>query len=496
MKSMRTLMFAGIAAAGLALAGCGSDGGPSQSELDAAVEAEKERTAAAEEERDELQEQIAALRETLGIDENADPEATITELQADLKELQDEQTARMEAAAEEERKQMAAEMAATAMKLHDGLEHGLGDTTNVRTAVYANSNAGPDISVTIGSADAVSLSEDDDAMVAANHGWEGQRFTAEPEGDAGTYEAVVYSNVGEPMEGAKFNDTDNGGYALDATTGETTSVTGLSGHVTGRVDSPSFDQSAGTKEFELGENMVRVILAGSYRGVDGTYYCTPTDASTNCSAAVAAMGFTLAGGTWTFKPGNPEARFMDVPDTSYASYGWWIHKSEDGNMFTASAFAVNRGTVAAAETISTLQGKATYMGGAAGKYALHSTTGGTNDAGHFTAKATLEADFGDDMITGTIDNFMGADGEARDWSVELMEQGIGDTGTILGDDGTGTAKMTKWTIDGEAAEAAGQWSGNLYDNGDDDVPQVATGEFYSEFGRDGRMVGAFGANKQ
>ena len=77
-----------------------------------------------------------------------------------------------------------------------------------------------------------------------------------------------------------------------------------------------------------------------------------------------------------------------------------------------------------------------------------------------------------------------------------MEQGVGDTGTILGDDGTGEAKMTKWTIDGTAAVAAGQWSGSLKDNGDDDVPRVATGTFYSTYGTAGKMGGAFGASKE
>ena len=194
---------------------------------------------------------------------------------------------------------------------------------------------------------------------------------------------------------------------------------------------------------------------------------------------------------------------MNEPDDIYASYGWWLHKSEDGETFTASAFAENRGTVLAAASIDTLQGTATYMGGAAGKYSLRGDTGGTNDAGHFTARAMLEADFGDDMITGTIDNFMGADGESRNWSVELMEQGINSTGTILGDDGNGSAgtdeKMTKWTIDGTAGAAGGQWSGTLYDNGDDGVPKVGTGTFHSTYGHggnDGRMVGAFGVNVQ
>ena len=59
-------------------------------------------------------------------------------------------------------------------------------------------------------------------------------------------------------------------------------------------------------------------------------------------------------------------------------------------------------------------------------------TGGTNDAGHFTARATLNANFNDDTITGTIDQFMGADGQSRNWSVELKESVIADGGAISG----------------------------------------------------------------
>ena len=346
------------------------------------------------------------------------------------------------------------------------------------------------------------LTEDEDAVVAALAGWEGMSFTAEPEADdAGTYEAVVYSNVGEPTEGAKFNDTANGGYALNATTGETESVTGLTGHATSRVASPSFDQGAGTKAFKPGTNDLRIVVAGSYRGVAGTYYCAPTDRAVGCTAAVAAEGFTLAGGTWTFKPTNPEARFMDVPDALYASYGWWTHTSEDGKSVIVSAFTANRGTgdgaVTAASGVTALLGTATYSGGAAGKYALQSSTGGTNDSGHFTADATLEADFGDDMITGTIDNFTGADGMSRDWSVMLNETDISDTGVIDGTDAADAQVGTVWTIGGTAAEKSGQWSGALWDNdATTTVPQVATGTFHSTYGTDGRMVGAFGADEE
>ena len=156
----------------------------------------------------------------------------------------------------------------------------------------------------------------------------------------------------------------------------------------------------------------------------------------------------------------------------------------------------DKGYVPAATDIEALRGTAKYMGGAAGKYALYSSTGGTNDAGHFTAKATLEADFNADMISGTIDTFMGADDMARNWSVELKKSGVGEDGKIIGSDGTGKAMMTVWTIGGTAAPAAGQWSGMLKDKGDDNVPKVGTGTFHSEYSTSGRMVGAFGVNKQ
>ena len=95
-------------------------------------------------------------------------------------------------------------------------------------------------------------------------------------------------------------------------------------------------------------------------------------------------------------------------------------RPHDGDL-TASAFADRQGCRPDATGITALRGTATYTGGAAGQYALRSSTGGTNDAGSFTARAKLDADFNDDTITGTIDNFMGADGKSRNWSVELKE---------------------------------------------------------------------------
>ena len=414
-----------------------------------------------------------------------------------------------EAAEEEQRKAeeaARAAMAVTASKLYAGI--GAAPLTGHTVAVDGTSGVWSVDPNDVAPANLANqaLEADEDTEVAARHGWEGSRHTASGDSVTGTYEAVIYSHIGDPTvtEGMAFNAV----YTLDATTGETTAVTGLTGHVTSRVASPSFDQDAGTKTFELPTNTVRVVLAGSYQGVPGTYYCTPTGGGTDCSAAKADMGFTLAGGTWTFKPTNPTMKLMDTsaPDGNYASYGWWLHKAANDGAFTASAFAVYRGTDPGTVGIADLRGSATYTGGAAGKYSLRGDTGGTNDAGHFTADVTLEATFAEThSIEGTVDNFIGADGESRDWSVALGKSVIADGGGITGGlaadgtpDGANTGnQMTTWTIGETASDAAGQWSGDLREQGDDGVPAIATGTFHSTYGQngnDGRMVGAFGAN--
>ena len=424
-------------------------------------------------------------------------------------------------------------MAATAAKLYAGIDAPMGDPNSPaatdRAAAYNDAGtptgAAVDahILVTIGDGTntptAIVLSEDKKTTVAANHGWAGKRY-ADPAGDD-EYEAFVYSNVEDPTEGDKFGQvgvtTPVTGYQYGlSATGQIDVNTSTTAAYVDLIDSSNFDQSAGVKRFPLpdpnpGQATV-VSVAGTFHGVSGTYTCTP--GATVCAANVSGDGFQLGtvpsatdatftdgGGTWMFKPSNPEARVMEAADMAYASYGWWIKKAEHDGPFTASAFVDVKGAVADAAGLDALNGTATYKGGAAGKYALSSSTGGTNDAGHFTARATLEADFTNNTdsmaITGTIDMFMGADGMSRDWEVALKGSAIANTGGI-GNDGTSATSPggTIWTIGEDAADAAGSWTGALRNNGADGVPQVATGTFYSTYGTAGKMVGAFGANKE
>ena len=414
-------------------------------------------------------------------------------------------TAQMAFDAAEDEDQKAADAAAMAdaKKLHAGI--GDEPLAAARVGEYGTGNDADKISVTTGTgATPQLLSEDKDATVVANHGWTGKKYTASGTNVTGTYEAYVYSNVGEPTMGKKFGNAATGAdFEYLLVDGALNVANGLTDANADKVVLTGVTRTAGTETFKLPDpntnNEQFITVPGSFHGVSGTYICdTGADRTGACTAAVAeTKGFTLGGtgGTWTFKPTDPNTRLMETPDGNYASYGWWLHKSADGNTFTASAFVDDKGT-GEGDTVSglgDLNGTATYMGGAAGKYALHSTTGGTNEAGHFIARATLEANFSEDSITGTIDNFMvGADGESRDWSVELKEAAIADGGAISRTD----ADDTVWTIGGTAADASGEWSGSLQDNGTDGVPKVGTGTFYTQFGRDGRMVGAFGVNKQ
>ena len=204
-------------------------------------------------------------------------------------------------------------------------------------------------------------------------------------------EAYVYSNVESPTMGKKFGSaaaaTPTGAYEYQLVDGALTIDT-TTAAVQARVALTGVTRTAGTETFNLPDPNPTgadiILIPGSHHGVSGTYNCTPSDADAGCSASVAASGFTLAGGAWTFTPSNAEARVMESADTAYASYGWWISKGANDGPFNASVFTGRFGADPTALTIGALRGTATYSGGAAGKYALSSSTGGTNDAGHFT----------------------------------------------------------------------------------------------------------------
>ena len=210
--------------------------------------------------------------------------------------------------------------------------------------------------------------------------------------------------------------------------------------------------------------------------------------------------------------GLPKGKLEDVvysnvessTDVNYASYGWWLFSSADNSRHTnvASAFSGEHRGVPDASGVNAWTGTVTYRGSAAGQYALRgSTSANPNDAGSFTARATLVADFGNNTapgtVSGTINNFVAADGRALNWSVQLQQSNIHPTnlpGSIP--ERGGTEQQTVWTMGGTAAPAAGRWNGRLLDQPTGvNIPKAIMGQFYSEYNTYGKIVGGFGANR-
>ena len=423
--------------------------------------------------------------------------------------------ARMAATDETERMEHAA-MVATAEKLFDGITaFNDGGGTSASEAERLVRWSGDNLQVGDGSAGTIlaPLEEDENTQVGMLHGWQGKRYTlaadddANQNDDAGSYEAIVYGNVGEPTKGKKFGGptapTADDDFQYQVTDGALTGVTLTDAAQAERIDLTNVTRTSGTETFKLPApnpgNVQNIMVPGTFHGVAGTYVCdTGAGRDAACTAAVAAKGFTLVG-TWTFRPTDASVRLTDTPDANYATYGWWLRTAPDGSL-SASAFHQDRGTAPAAVDITNLNGTATYVGGAAGKYAIAPATGGAHDAGHFTARATLTARFGNtddgsenNQLSGVIDEFTGGDGEPRNWKVEMT--GVPTNLSTAGAVAT-LPDSTVWTIGGDPAAKSGGWVAQLKEGGDDGVPEVVTGVFNTEYGNSGKMVGGFGANKQ
>ena len=337
-----------------------------------------------------------------------------------------------------------------------------------------------------------------------------------------TNEARVYTNKGsagsQPFSGT------NGKYTLITTPGPTRGYVEL-----GAADTPVTRASAaafthsGTQTHQVPAESDAFYVSGTYDGAPGRFRCVSDCSSTNDGTGnVSALG-----GTWHFRP-NAGA-MVSVPDAHYLYYGWWVSKDSDGDPTAASAFTGRVGTDPGNSTDGldngwsgdytavdpALTGSATYVGHAVGKFAMSNALDGTGNGGHFTADAELNATFSGAAtqvgVTGTIDNFRLNDGtDDPGWSVSLHRAGFGADGGITAstaDTTNTTADGTTWSIDGNPAGESGSWSGQMYDEKPGDpsptgpgdgsnIPTTVTGTFYSEFSAIGRMVGAFGANKQ
>ena len=190
-------------------------------------------------------------------------------------------------------------------------------------------------------------------------------------------------------------------------------------------------------------------VTGQYLGVSGTYTCGTADCA--LSRKMGTDDFTLGAGDWRFTPAA-NAMVM-VPDQDWMAFGLWLTAPNDPNgTHRIGQFFDGMDPYGTGEFPVGLKGKAEYKGGAFGLYEIDREEEegqlSTDEAGLFTAEATLTADFGDadavGSLSGEIDNFkdmsgryLGSDnrltpnspdgGGEGDWIVRLDDGVLGAT---------------------------------------------------------------------
>ena len=490
--------IAAVAVLGFGLAACGGGGNG-----DTSMEQPPPPPPTAAEQIAELQTQINALRAELGLDPIDIDE--LTGMVSDLTAERDRLKGQVDAADAAAKAAAAAAKKAMAAKLYAGLADGgaLNDATNPATIGITAAGLSADADGGGTTENPVTLRATD-ASHPSYGAWSATDYLRTVTGT--TDHAVIYNNRDTPrMElfAVKYatqlaEDTNNG--RLNNTFLTTAANAGF-------IASADFASGSGFVDHTDQDNDV-VKIRGTFNGGDGYYHCEQTG-GTACRSTVDGSGGITLGGGWSFEPDT--GTMARTPDAAYVVFGWW---SREGTASVdVATFAQAHGTNPTGAANVALVGTATYTGGAAGKYSINEPVDGDPNSGAFTAQAELTAKFGDvndaGTISGMLSGFMTDDG-AKDWSVALVGFGTDAEAPIRADgfgtvdapnaDGSDTAR-TVWTINGAAGSRSGSWTGDFYYESTAqqtaaNTPPTAAGEFTATHGNVGRMVGAFGTEKQ
>ena len=269
-----------------------------------------------------------------------------------------------------------------------------------------------------------------------------------------------------------------------------------------RVQSSDFPLPNFDREYTTEEDL---SFQGTFHGVAGIYECTTAP----CAVSTANDGMiSSTGDTWTFTPDSDLAGeiMIDLPDTDYLHFGWWLKEPDDaegsyafrtfsggkvpftvGNKFTSSADG--------------LIGTASYRGRAAGQYVTKDFSGGVlsgGTAGVFTATALLTANFGgDDIALNDQFNIRGSVTAFRDedrnralegWSVTLNKVDLAPGSASFGGTAGDTTTATLGGVTG-----TGTWEGAFFGNARADrKPGAVAGVFEAHLPA-AHIAGGFGA---
>ena len=355
-------------------------------------------------------------------------------------------------------------------------------------------------------------------------GWPHQTQSMRADDDDSTEIVAIYTDVGLPGPKSLLLDEMAGQNSFFTITDGDTAATDFvkNASTAGLPSAPDTGSTTvllGESTTPIGGGAARLQFSGTWRGVPGTFVSTDTDQIIVTARLdeddEEALTANFDGGTWTFQPDNVKA-MVAVPDEDYIWFGWWKDEPDEKTGDPAS-FAYGFRTAAGGSdgftdggtTIQAIEGKATYVGAATGKFAMEtgSRLAPTYDADAFTATARLTADFGGDpdddavdnvddgTIKGSITDFQRGDGSAlAGWKVTLNEIEL-DAG------GADFASTSQTADDNAVAEIGGiksgmgGWSGSFFGNGrDDGQPDGVVGRFDATFtGANAHIAGSYGA---
>ena len=270
-----------------------------------------------------------------------------------------------------------------------------------------------------------------------------------------------------------------------------------------RVQSSGFPLPNFHREYVNAEDL---SFPGTFHGVAGSYECrTPP-----CTVSTANDGMiSSTGGPWTFTPDSDLAGeiMIDLPDTDYLYFGWWLKEPTDaeGN-YAFRTFSGGTVPFAVSNKFTSghndgLLGTASYRGRAAGQYVTKDFSGGVlsgGTAGVFTATAMLTANFGgDDIALNDQFNIRGSVTEFRDverdralegWRVTLNKVDLAPGSASFGGTAGDTTTATLGGVTGP-----GTWEGAFFGNARaDGKPGSVAGVFDAHLPA-AHISGGFGA---
>ena len=278
-----------------------------------------------------------------------------------------------------------------------------------------------------------------------------------------------------------------------------------------------------------------VSLPGIFDGARGTYSCTGTQTDSagpfQCVVTVTPAGGYSSDNAWTFAPNPGQMAYHE--DSEYVTFGWWLREpAKSTGAYSFAAFysgtdvyvPTEDASITGGDTVTDdgapVTGEAIYTGNAAGRYVVG------NEAGAFTASASLTAKFGGataaatsdrvGSISGSITNFQGEAGGMSGWMVELKKINLMTLNTME-DPTTEASEAFATTVTNPSlptyngtvatlgdATAHGSWQGRFYGNAKNpDMPgqdmenaqPLAVGGMFNADGADANIAGAFGARR-